>query len=263
MTGSSRSREIQIHAVTKRFGGVVALNELSLDVFSGEILGIIGPNGSGKTTLFNVVTGLDKLDGGKILWGGDELRIDNRAPWDIASLGIARTFQTPRLFSQMSVLANVLVGCNLHRSRSIASRLRSPWDRVDESPLLDDAVESVEFVWPPLVQKLETAAASLAYADRRRLEIARALALRPKVIMLDEPAAGMNREETEQIVDTIHRIRERGISVVVIEHDMSLVAQADRVVAIDYGKKLCEGSFDAVRKDPRVVEAYLGRPMEK
>ncbi len=251
---------IELDAVCKSFGGLGVLRDLDLHVAEGEIVSVIGPNGAGKTTLFNLITGLYRPDTGDIRFGGES--IVGLPPHAIARRGIARTFQTLRLFLNMSVKENVMAAAYGHtRSTILESVLRLPRARREEREIHALAEEKLSFFGQRLVgYRWNQPAYSLSYANRRRLEIARATAARPKLLLLDEPAAGMNPVETHEMTELIGRLREDGgYTILVIEHDMHVVEGiSDRVVALDHGVKIAEGTFDQVATDPRVVEAYLG-----
>ena len=251
---------LEVSRLSLSFGGLRVLSDLDLDVQEGEIVSVIGPNGAGKTTLFNVITGVYPPDAGEILFEGESiLGLD---PHRIARRGVARTFQTLRLFLNMTVKENVMAAAYGHtRAGVLRSVLRTPGMRREEREIERLAEERLAFFGDRLVgYRWRQPAYSLSYANRRRLEIARATAARPRLLLLDEPAAGMNPVETQEMTDLIGRLRdEGGYTVLVIEHDMHVVEGiSDRVVALDHGIKIAEGSFDEVATDPRVVEAYLG-----
>lgn len=252
---------LEIRGLVKRFGGLNAVDGVDLDVEQGEILSVIGPNGAGKTTLFNVVTGLYPPDAGSIRFDGHDLV--GLKPSQICGLGIARTFQTVRLFNNMTVLENAMVGQHSRtRSGVLGAVLRLPHTRAEEQRAREQARSALQFFGPRLAgYREEQPAFVLSYANRRRLEIARAMATNPKLILLDEPTAGMNPRETQEMTELIGKLRdERGFTIVVIEHDMRLVkGVSDRVVALDYGRKIAEGTYDEVANNERVIEAYLGR----
>jgi branched-chain amino acid transport system ATP-binding protein len=252
---------LQIRGLVKHFGGLNAVDGVDLDVEAGEILSVIGPNGAGKTTLFNVVTGLYTPNGGSIVFDGHHLV--GLKPNQVCSLGISRTFQTVRLFPNMTVLENAMVGQHSRtRSGLLGAVLRLPHTRAEEQSARQQARDALAFFGSRLASfREDQPAMALSYANRRRLEIARAMATIPKLILLDEPTAGMNPKETEEMISLVGKLRdERGLTIVVIEHDMRLVkGVSDRVVALDYGRKIAEGSFDEVSSDVRVIEAYLGK----
>jgi len=252
---------LEVRGLVRRFGGLNAVDQVDLDVEAGEILSVIGPNGAGKTTLFNAVTGLSVPDEGSIHFDGHDLV--GLQPNQICSLGIARTFQTVRLFPDMTVLENAMVGQHCRtRSGVLGAVLRLPATRAEERRVLEQARSALSFFGSRLAGYREDQPAfSLSYANRRRLEIARAMATIPKLILLDEPTAGMNPKETQEMTHLIGKLRdERGFTIVVIEHDMRLVkGVSDRVVALDYGRKIADGTYDHVANDERVIEAYLGK----
>ena len=252
---------LEVRGLVRRFGGLNAVDGVDLDVNEGEILSVIGPNGAGKTTLFNVVTGLNVADEGSIHFDGHDLV--GLQPNHICTLGIARTFQTVRLFPAMTVLENTMVGQHCRtRSGIFGAVLRLPRTRAEERRVLEQSRSALSFFGSRLAGYREDQPAfMLSYANRRRLEIARAMATAPKLILLDEPTAGMNPRETQEMTSLIGKLRdERGFTIVVIEHDMRLVkGVSDRVVALDYGRKIADGTYDEVANDERVVEAYLGK----
>jgi ABC-type branched-subunit amino acid transport system ATPase component len=251
---------LELRRVGKSFGGLRSVADLDLEVREGEIVSVIGPNGAGKTTVFNLVTGIYVPDEGEILLEGRD--ITGLPPHRIAQLGIARTFQTLRLFLNMSVKENVMAAAYGHTKAGVLrSVLRTPGMRREEREIERLAEERLSFFGERLVgYRWRQPAYSLSYANRRRLEIARATAVNPKILLLDEPAAGMNPVETHEITELIGRLRdEGGYTILVIEHDMHVVEGiSDRVVALDHGEKIAEGAFHRVATDPRVVEAYLG-----
>ena len=251
---------LELHGVAKHFGGLYALSGLDLHVNEGEIVSVIGPNGAGKSTMFNVVTGLYGPDEGEIRFRDQPLV--GLAPNQITRLGIARTFQTVHLFPNMTVLENAMVGQHCRtRSGVFGAVFRPPRTRREEERIRAKAKECLEFFGSRLAgYRQEQPAFVLSYANRRRLEMARAMSTEPHLILLDEPTAGMNPRETLELRDHIVRMRdERGFTVLVIEHDMRVVkGVSDRVVALDYGRKIAEGTYEEVANDPQVVEAYLG-----
>jgi branched-chain amino acid transport system ATP-binding protein len=253
-----------LHGLSVSFGGLQALDKLDLQVGDSEIVSLIGPNGAGKTTVFNVITGIYSPDSGDITFTGDS--IAGLAPHVIARRGVARTFQSLRLFMNMSVLENVMAATyGATRATPFESILRLPRARREEREVRALAQDVLSFFGQRLAgYRWDQPAYSLSYANRRRLEIARALATRPRLLLLDEPAAGMNPAETHEVTELIARLRdERDVAILVIEHDMHVVAGcSDRVVALDHGVKIAEGGFDAVANHPAVIEAYLGRDPE-
>jgi ABC-type branched-subunit amino acid transport system ATPase component len=251
---------LEVTSLSKSFGGLQVIRELDLTVAPGEVVSVIGPNGAGKTTLFNMISGIYKPDNGDILLDGES--IVGATSEQVANRGIARTFQTLRVFLNMTVRENVMAATyGATKTRMWQSALRTPKARREERESRELAEEKLAFFGERLVgYRWDQPAYSLSYANRRRLEIARAMATNPRLLMLDEPAAGMNPAETLEITTLIGRLREEaGFAILVIEHDMHVVEGiSDRVVALDHGVKIAEGSFDAVAEDPAVIEAYLG-----
>jgi branched-chain amino acid transport system ATP-binding protein len=255
---------LDLNEVSKHFGGVKAVDGVDLNVEGGEIVSVIGPNGAGKTTLFNIVTGFYPPTGGDIVFDG--INITGLKPNQVTSVGIARTFQSVRLFKNMTVLENVMVGQHPRTKAGILGAIvRTPRARSEEKKIKTRAEDMLAFFGDRFPRKMhEELAAGLSYADRRRLEIARAMASEPKLLLLDEPAAGMNPKETEGLTKLIARLRDDlGLTVVVVEHDMRVVkGVSDRVAALDYGKKIAEGTYDQVSGNEQVIEAYLGKRHE-
>ena len=248
--------------VTKVFGGLTAVNRVDLEIEKKTIASLIGPNGAGKTTFFNCLTGLYKPEGGELLFDGQPLI--GRRPDQITALGIARTYQNIRLFGTMTALENVMVGQHVEmRSTTLGALLRTRATREEESRAVERAHELLEFVG--LAGEEDSVARNLAYGDQRLLELARALGSSPKLLLLDEPAAGMNPIETVEMMALVRRLRdELGITILLIEHDMRVVMNvSDQVSVLDYGEKIAEGTPDEVRANPRVVEAYLGKSVER
>jgi branched-chain amino acid transport system ATP-binding protein len=255
---------LELDQLSLAFGGLTALSELDLEVEDGEIVSVIGPNGAGKTSVFNVITGVYEPTGGDVRLAGES--IAGKRPHAITRLGIARTFQSLRLFLNMTVKENVKSATyGKTKASPVESILRLPRARREEREVDALAEEVLSFFGQRLVgYRWEQPAYVLSYANRRRLEIARALATRPRLLLLDEPAAGMNPNETHEVTELIGRLRnERGLAILVIEHDMHVVEGiSDRVVALDHGVKIAEGSYEAVATHPAVIEAYLGRDPE-
>jgi branched-chain amino acid transport system ATP-binding protein len=255
---------LKLDSISLSFGGLQALSDLELHVDDAEVVSVIGPNGAGKTTVFNVITGIYQPSSGAVRFAGQS--IAGRPPHRITRLGIARTFQSLRLFPNMSVIENVMAATyGGTKATPAESILRLPRARREEREVRALAEDVLSFFGQRLAgYRWDQPAYSLSYANRRRLEIARALATRPRLLLLDEPAAGMNPTETHEITELIGRLRdERDVAILVIEHDMHVVAGcSDRVIALDHGVKIAEGGFDEVASHPAVVEAYMGRDPE-
>ncbi|WP_354574668.1 ABC transporter ATP-binding protein [Frigoribacterium sp. UYMn621] len=249
---------MEVKNLTVKFGGLTALDDVSFDIRRGEILGLIGPNGAGKTTCFNAMTGVYKPTSGKVLLEG--VSIGGRRRHRITRLGLARTFQNIRLFGEMTALENVVVGLDArHKTSVVGALLRLPRHVREEKSSIGRAMALLEFVG--IGEDAAVLSRNLSYGHQRRLEIARALATDPKVLCLDEPAAGFNPAEKEGLMDLIRAIRDDGYTILLIEHDMKLVmGVTDRIVVLEFGKKLADGLPVEIRNDPRVVAAYLGEP---
>ena len=251
---------LELDGVTMQFGGLTALGDVSFAIQPGEILGLIGPNGAGKTTCFNVMTGVYQATRGEVRFDGRKLaKLDRHK---ITKLGIARTFQNIRLFPEMTALENVTVGCDAHAKSSVVGALVGlPRFRREEMESRARALELLQFMG--IADRANDAAKNLPYGYQRRLEIARALATNPKLLCLDEPAAGFNPAEKKELMGLIRAIRDQGYTVLLIEHDMSLVmGVTDRIVVLDFGRKIAEGSPAEVRANPAVIAAYLGEPSD-
>ena len=249
---------MEVRNLTVKFGGLTALDDVSFDIRRGEILGLIGPNGAGKTTCFNAMTGVYKPTSGKVFLEG--VSIGGRLRHKITRLGLARTFQNIRLFGEMTAIENVVVGLDArHKTSVIGALLRLPRHVREEKSSIGRAMALLEFVG--IAEDAAVLSRNLSYGHQRRLEIARALATDPKVLCLDEPAAGFNPAEKEGLMDLIRAIRDDGYTILLIEHDMKLVmGVTDRIVVLEFGRKLADGLPIEIRNDPRVVAAYLGEP---
>lgn len=251
---------LQLSATSKQFGGLNALNDVSLHIQRGEIYGLIGPNGAGKTTLFNVITGLYLASSGEFEFNGKSYA--NCKPHVLAQAGIARTFQNIRLFENLSALENVMIGRHLRTHAGVfGALLRTPATRTEERAISDRARELLDYVG--IRKPAHTLAKHLSYGEQRRLEIARALATEPLLLALDEPAAGMNATETDSLKALLQTIRRSGITILLIEHDVKLMmGLCDRIAVLDYGQKIAEDTPDVVRQHPAVIAAYLGASHE-
>lgn len=256
---------LETRGLEKTFGGIRAIQSLDFAIEEGEIVSIIGPNGAGKTSFFNVISGMFAPDGGQVVFDG--LDLAGHSPSQITKAGIARTFQNVRLFPNLTVLENVMVGQHCRTSSGVfSSVLRTPKQRREEKMIEEKAKDILGFFGTRLVgYRFDQPAFALSYANRRRLEIARAMGTEPRVLLLDEPTAGMNPRETQELTELIGRLRsERGFTIVMIEHDMKVVqGVSDRVVVLDHGVKIAEGTYGEVSTNEEVIEAYLGRPAER
>jgi branched-chain amino acid transport system ATP-binding protein len=266
---------LSLRGLTRRFGGLTAVDRIDLEVAEGELVSIIGPNGAGKTTLFNLVTGLDRPDDGEVRFDGND--ITGLAPEKLSDIGVARTFQLGRVFGNLSVMDNVLIGAHA-RLRAVKpavpvigpllelglALLRPGSVKAEEQGLREEVRGILSRFGERLLPRIDQPAYSLSYANRRRVEIARALALKPRLLLLDEPTAGMNPTETAEMQALIAELKAEGLTILLIEHKLDMVMRlSDRVIVMDEGRKIAEGSGDQVRNDTKVIEAYLGHGLSQ
>jgi len=250
---------LEIESVSVSFGGLAAVKRVSFTIETGEIVGLIGPNGAGKTTLFNCLTAFQPVSEGHMRFHG--IALETLAPHQVAALGLARTFQTSRIFKRMTVLEHLMVGQHLHQRAGLWAAIGRPaWVGREEAAVRERGLKTLALFEDRLLPRIHDSADSLSYANRRRLEIARALVAEPRLLLLDEPTAGMNPHESQGIVQLIKKIRDLGITVLLIEHDMKVVmGVSERITVLEYGAKIAEGTPAEIRTNERVIEAYLGR----
>ncbi len=250
---------LDVRSLSVNFGGLAALKQVSFALAEGEIVGLIGPNGAGKTTMFNCLSGFLRPTSGDVSFRGQP--VTHLAPHEIAALGMARTFQTSRVFKRMTVMDHMLVGAHLHQRTGFwAATLRPAWVGAEERTARDRGRRTLEYFGEDLLPHLDDYADTLSYANKRRLEIARALVVEPKLLLLDEPTAGMNPHESAEVVQLMRTIQKAGITVLLIEHDMKVImGVSDRIVVLDHGERIAEGPPQEIRKNEEVIRAYMGR----
>lgn len=252
---------LTLDKLTIKFGGLTAVDNVSFEIPKGSIYGLIGPNGAGKTTCFNMITGVYKPTSGRVLLNGQE--IQGKMPYKINELGIARTYQNINLFKKMTVLENVMVGCHTKSSAGLAAAIfRTPKQRAEEKSVIEKSMEILTFM--ELADKANFLASGLSYGEQRRLEISRAMASAPSLLLLDEPAAGMNSKEKEELTETIRKISQKGFTVLLVEHDMKLVMNVcQNICVLNFGKKIAEGEPAYIQSHEEVIEAYLGGDVDE
>jgi len=247
---------LKLENLTVQFGGLIAVNDVTTEIPKGSIFGLIGPNGAGKTTCFNLITGVCKPTGGKVILNGKE--IQGLPPYKVNELGIARTYQNINLFKKMTVIENVMVGCHTKTTSGLAAAIfRNKKQREEEKAVILKCMEILKFM--DLAEKADYKASNLSYGEQRRLEISRALASDPELLLLDEPAAGMNGREKEELTETIKKISQKGITVLLVEHDMKLVMSVTNIICVlNFGKKIAFGNPEYIQNNEEVIAAYLG-----